>query len=213
MPAQYDITVLDVSPHMHLLGKSITAWAETPTNQIIPLIEIEDWDFHWQGFYDFPNPIKLPAGSTIHCTATYDNTSNNPDNPNSPPQLVTAGEATDEEMMLIFFSFTLYFNGDENIVIDPLDVHEDHVCNPAIVGISERDDADFALSPNPSSDILNIRSNETWQQIQIHDMTGKLIHSSSYQPSISIQDFPDGIYSISLLSEAHAISKRFVVKH
>ena len=213
VPSQYDITVLDVSPHMHLLGKSVTAWAETPTNQIIPLIQIDDWDFHWQGFYDFPNPLRIPAGSTVRCTATFDNTSSNPNNPNSPPQLVTAGEATDEEMMLVFFSFTLYFAGDENIVIDPQDEHEDHVCDPALVGINEPKQVDFVLSPNPSSDIITIQTTEPWQQALIYDMTGKLVKSSTFSSSMEIVDLPNGIYSMLLSSDEHRLSKRFVVKH
>lgn len=213
MPPQYDITVLDVSPHMHLLGKSVTAWAETPANQIIPLIQIEDWDFHWQGFYDFPNPVKLQAGSTVHCTATFDNTSNNPDNPNNPPQLVTAGEATDEEMMLVFFSYTLYFNGDENIVIDPLDTHEDHVCEPTLVGIQESAEAKFNLSPNPTSDVLTIQSDRTWKQIQVYDQTGRLVSDTPFRNSIATSELPDGIYSLSLISDNQTQSKRFVVNH
>jgi hypothetical protein len=213
VPQQYDITVLDVSPHMHLLGKSVTAWAETPNNQIIPLIQINDWDFHWQGFYDFPNPIKIPAGSTIHCSATYDNTSSNPDNPNSPPQVVTAGEATTEEMMLVFFSYTLYFNGDENIVVDPLDEHEDHVCENATVGINDQKEIEFSMNPNPSSDYLNLQSSQNWKQILIHDITGKLVINRTYQSSVSVKDLPNGIYSLSLFSESETISKRFIVEH
>lgn len=210
VPNQFDITVLDVSPHMHLLGKSVTAWAETPNNQTIPLIQIQNWDFHWQGFYDFPNLVRIPAGSTIHCTATFDNTSGNPNNPNNPPQLVTAGEATDEEMMLVFFSYTLYLNGDENIEAEEQD---DFVCEPALVGIQETDKVSFSLSPNPVADLLKIQSNHAWQQIQIFDMTGKLVLNSPYTSSIPTQELPNGIYSLSLISEEKTISKRFLVNH
>ena len=48
----------------------------------------------------------------------YDNTVNNPNNPNNPPQPVFLGEATTDEMMLVFFSYTFYFPGDENVIID-----------------------------------------------------------------------------------------------
>jgi hypothetical protein len=60
-----NVTVLDVAPHMHLIGRSVKAWAVTPTNVTIPLIDIPEWDFHWQGFYDFRQPLRIPAGSVL----------------------------------------------------------------------------------------------------------------------------------------------------
>ena len=115
--------------------------------------------------------------------------------------------------MLVFFSFTLYFAGDENIVIDPQDEHEDHVCDPALVGINEPKQVDFVLSPNPSSDIITIQTTEPWQQALIYDMTGKLVKSSTFSSSMEIVDLPNGIYSMLLSSDEHRLSKRFVVKH
>lgn len=115
VPAQYDVTVLLAGPHMHLIGRAIKAWAVTPQNDTIPLINIPHWDFHWQGFYPFKHLLKIPGGSTIYGEGYYDNTAGNPHNPSNPPQTVTAGEATTDEMMLIYFGYTLYFPGDENI--------------------------------------------------------------------------------------------------
>lgn len=214
VPNQFDLTVLDVSPHMHLLGKSVTAWAETPSNQIIPLVQIEDWDFHWQGFYDFPNPIRIPAGSTIHCTATFDNTASNPNNPNNPPQLVTAGEATDEEMMLVFFSYTVYFNGDENIVVDPLEEHDDHVCTPSLVNIDEHNShTEISISPNPASHIIRIQGKQAIDQILLYDVAGKLVLNEPYQPELSISDLPNGLYHIVLRNERESTRHKIVVNH
>ena len=51
----------------------------------------------------------------LHANAFYDNTVNNPDNPSSPPKTVSAGESTTDEMMLVFFVYTFYQPGDENI--------------------------------------------------------------------------------------------------
>lgn len=111
-------TVLGVAPHMHLIGKSIEVYAENSSAAIQKLIKINNWDFHWQGNYSFPKPIILRAGTKLKAIATYDNTANNPNNPNSPPKRVQLGEATTDEMMLVYFTFLLYQNGDENIVID-----------------------------------------------------------------------------------------------
>src|SRR5690606_23305312 len=75
----------------------------------------------WQGFYNFKKLVKVPVGYTLYSEAFYDNTTNNPANPNNPPQDVYAGEATTDEMMLTYFMHTPYQPGDENTVIDNSD--------------------------------------------------------------------------------------------
>jgi len=114
-----NVTVIAAFPHMHLIGRSIKSWANLPTaGDTLPLISIPNWNFHWQGSYAFPNALKIPSGSTLWASAYYDNTSNNPNNPNSPPQTVTAGEATTNEMMIVFYSYLPYLNGDTDIIVD-----------------------------------------------------------------------------------------------
>ncbi len=114
-----DISVLTVWPHMHLVGRTLKSWANKPvTGDTIRWVNIPEWDFHWQLNYILPNITKAPAGSVFKATAFFDNTVNNPDNPSSPPQNVTAGEATTDEMMIVFFSYLSYQNGDENIIVD-----------------------------------------------------------------------------------------------
>ena len=61
--------------------------------------------------------MKIPAGSTITATGIYDNTSNNPDNPNDPPALVFPGQGTTDEMFFIPIEFIPYQEGDENIYL------------------------------------------------------------------------------------------------
>ena len=79
------------------------------------------WDFNWQGFFTFPSLTKIPAGYTLHGIASYDNTSANPFNPNDPPQNVTFGEGTTDEMFFVFFDYVLYEEGDEQISLEPAD--------------------------------------------------------------------------------------------
>lgn len=112
------ITVIGISPHMHLIGNSVLSYAVTPQQDTINLINIPSWDFHWQGTYQFRQPVKIPAFSQLKAEAVYDNTVNNPFNPNIPPQDVSLGEATTDEMFLIYFYYLNYQNGDENIVVD-----------------------------------------------------------------------------------------------
>lgn len=114
------ISILSVNPHMHLLGKTFWAFALKPNGDTIPLIKIKKWDFRWQYYYTYKHPVKLEAGTSIHVYGSYDNTSDNPNNPNRPPQTVTHGNGvesmkTTEEMFQFIFTYLPYKNGDELI--------------------------------------------------------------------------------------------------
>ena len=111
------VSMVNILPHCHLLGKSWEIYATTLSNEIIPIIRINQWDFDWQSFYYPEYLLKIPAGSTITATCVYDNTSNNPDNPNDPPALVFPGQGTTDEMFFIPIEFIPYQEGDENIYL------------------------------------------------------------------------------------------------
>ena len=122
MDVAADLSLLSVAPHCHLIGVYWEVYATSPNNQdTIPLISIPSWDFNWQGFFTFPTLTKIPAGYTLHGIASYDNTSANPFNPNDPPQNVTFGEGTTDEMFFVFFDYVLYEEGDELIALGPSD--------------------------------------------------------------------------------------------
>ncbi len=113
-----DISLLTLNPHMHLLGTSFKAWALSPNRDTIPLIHIPKWDFRWQYFYTFPSPLHLPSGSVIEVAATYDNTTDNPNNPHDPPQLVAERNGsmrTTDEMLQFILTYVPYQQGDEGI--------------------------------------------------------------------------------------------------
>lgn len=116
-----DISIVTINPHMHLLGKSFTGFVLTPGGDTIPLIRIPSWDFRWQYFYTFPKMVKVPAGSTIVAVGVYDNTTNNPRNPNHPPKTVSerAGSMrTTDEMFQFIINYLPYKPGDENISLE-----------------------------------------------------------------------------------------------
>jgi mono/diheme cytochrome c family protein len=102
-----DVTLHAIAPHMHLLGREMKVTATLPDGSVKPLLWIQDWDFHWQETYLFKAPVRLPAGSRVDVTATYDNSEANPHNPNTPPQWVTWGEQTTDEMCICFLILTL----------------------------------------------------------------------------------------------------------
>lgn len=106
-PIPKDVTLLGVTPHMHLIGKQMKVIATKPDGTVVPLINVTDWDFRWQGTYRYVDPIKLPKGTVVSLEAQYDNSTANPDNPNSPPKRVTHGEQTTNEMCICFLQYTL----------------------------------------------------------------------------------------------------------
>ena len=117
----FDISVLTINPHMHLLGRSFKAYALQSGGDTIRLISIPKWDFNWQYFYTFRKIVKIPKGSTIVAEGVYDNTKKNMNNPFSPPQLVRdrdgSMKATDE-MFQFIITYLPYQPGDENISLE-----------------------------------------------------------------------------------------------
>jgi len=90
--------VLGIFPHMHLIGKDIKITAHPPEGEPFSLIWISDWDFNWQGFYECAAPVKLPAGTKVVLETIHDNSAENFRNPFQPPQRITYGEQTSNEM-------------------------------------------------------------------------------------------------------------------
>jgi mono/diheme cytochrome c family protein len=107
MPIPADVTVLEVAPHMHLLGREMKVEATLPDGRKAPMVNVTDWDFNWQLSYVFREPLKLPARSQVELVARYDNSAANPFNPSSPPKPVRWGEQTEDEMCIAFFSYTV----------------------------------------------------------------------------------------------------------
>ena len=101
-----DTIMVGIVPHMHLLGKSMRVTATQPKKPTEVLIDIPAWNYNWQDEYYYENPISLKAGTKIVVEAVFDNSSDNPSNPSSPPQRVTWGEETTDEMMFCFFLLT-----------------------------------------------------------------------------------------------------------
>ncbi|PYS51864.1 MAG: hypothetical protein DMG13_17875 [Acidobacteria bacterium] len=100
LPIPFDVELVSIAPHMHLLGREVTVEALFPDGRRRQLVRIDDWDFHWQANYTYLEPILLPAGTRIEATAYYDNSLNNPKNPSNPPVPVRWGERTVDEMCL-----------------------------------------------------------------------------------------------------------------
>ncbi len=106
VPVEQNCTLYTVMPHMHLLGREIKVTLHPVEGKPTTLVAINDWDYNWQETYQLKHPLALKAGDTIEVEAVYDNSANNPNNPFSPPQLVTFGEQTTNEMCFVFLGAT-----------------------------------------------------------------------------------------------------------
>ena len=93
-----DVDLLAIYPHAHYLGKDLLAQATLPGGTRETLIHIPRWNLSWQAVYRYQHPVPLPKGTAISMRYTYDNSEDNPANPNHPPQRVTAGNRARDEM-------------------------------------------------------------------------------------------------------------------
>lgn len=107
LPVKFNVTLYRVTPHMHLLGKEMKLTVTLPDGKLLPLVYVKNWDFNWQTGYVLKEPLHIPAGSRVDLEAHYDNSADNPLNPNTPPRTVTWGEQTTDEMCIAFLSFTM----------------------------------------------------------------------------------------------------------
>jgi mono/diheme cytochrome c family protein len=100
-----DCTLLSLFPHMHLRGKRFEFDIVHPDGSIEPLLRV-NYNFHWQLTYRLAKPLFLKAGTVLRAVAWYDNSRNNPNNPD-PNVTVTWGDQTRDEMMIGFFDVAI----------------------------------------------------------------------------------------------------------
>jgi hypothetical protein len=98
--------LVDMMPHMHLRGKDFVYTAYYPSGESEVLLRVPRYDFSWQLFYYLSEQKLMPAGTRLHCVAHFDNSPNNPANPDA-TQVVRWGDQSWEEMMIGFFDVAM----------------------------------------------------------------------------------------------------------
>jgi len=93
-----DVRAFGLGAHAHYLGKTMKLTATLPDGAVKTVAWIKDWDFAWQEQYLFADYVDLPKGAKLEVRITYDNSADNPRNPNQPPQRVKWGEQSTDEM-------------------------------------------------------------------------------------------------------------------
>ncbi|MEI2724788.1 MAG: hypothetical protein V9H26_14965 [Verrucomicrobiota bacterium] len=99
-----DAWLYEFSPHMHLRGASFTYTANYSDGRSEVLLNVPNYDFNWQTLYRLKTPQRMPAGTRLICTGTFDNSASNPANPD-PKATVRFGEQTADEMFIGYFNY------------------------------------------------------------------------------------------------------------
>lgn len=100
-----EATLLSFFPHMHLRGKRFEYNILRADKTVEPLLRV-NYNFYWQLSYRLAEPLALPAGTVLQAVAEYDNSKNNPHNPD-PSAAVRWGDQTYDEMMVGFFDLAV----------------------------------------------------------------------------------------------------------
>ena len=104
LPVPFDSQILSFMPHMHMRGKAFRYDMVDPAGQRRELLSVPAYDFNWQLQYRAAVPVIASTGSRIEATAWYDNSPENPNNPD-PAKTVTWGDQTEEEMMIGYLEY------------------------------------------------------------------------------------------------------------
>lgn len=99
-----NIMLISMNAHMHYRGSSFRFELVKPSGERSLLLDIPRYSFDWQSTYVLADPIAIPKGSRIECTAVFDNSAENPWNPD-PTARVEWGDQTWQEMMIGYFEY------------------------------------------------------------------------------------------------------------
>jgi hypothetical protein len=103
-------------PHMHVRGRAMEYKAIYPTGEEQLLLRVPKYDFNWQQTYYLEQPVLLPKGTQLEVTSWYDNSPNNPHNPD-PKAEVFWGDQSWEEMLAGFVDFAIPVSMDPQAII------------------------------------------------------------------------------------------------
>jgi hypothetical protein len=216
MRVNEDFSLMTIGPHMHLLGVSSKSYAITPTGDTIHLCTIDKWDFRWQDQYHFDKFVKIPKNSWLYHESTYDNTSNNPNNPRaSNPQLVVWGEDTYAEMIFCTFEGVAYQTGDENRRTTALEPLNDDLSrielgtlspNPVIAGQDVQLELALDNGQPLSIDILDINGKVVNQAFR-----NQLFHKGVHQLRVNTGSLTQGLYLLRLTHGTEVLTRKLLV--
>lgn len=99
-----DVVVTGLRAHMHFRGKDMQFFAEYPNGSMEQLLNVPNYSYAWQPTYQLTDPVSLPSGTKVHVTGSFDNSENNPANPD-PSKELTFGLQSWDEMFIGYWTY------------------------------------------------------------------------------------------------------------
>ncbi len=195
------ISLFSIFPHSHYLDTSIQICSYMGTDTI-PLIRINDWNFSQEQYYIYHHLVKIPAGYCLYAKHVYNNTSRNPNNPNSPPETMVAGvNSKSNEMLFDGIEWMGYQEGDEKYNLDSLMQLSDSLISPtAIEELTDFIVNDIIAYPNPGNGNFTLSSSQhELGLVTIYNLFGQVVYSkkiNSFTHQIDLSNEPAGIYIV-----------------
>ncbi len=110
------VRLLSIQPHMHVRGKSMRVEAISSDGVHDLLLDVPHYDFGWQTTYVLQDPLTLPAGTRLLSDAVFDNSRNNPFNPDA-KATVHWGDQTTDEMHIAFLELAIDAKADPETLL------------------------------------------------------------------------------------------------
>lgn len=159
LPVPADVQILSFLPHMHVRATACRYDLVAPDGSRETLLDVPRYDFNWQLTYRRATPLPVPKGSRIEFTGWFDNSTQNPHNPD-PTKTIRWGSQTYDEMLL---GYVEYVSDDSN----GLERNGTRPGGGALVeGIFQR------LDRNNDGKVTQDEAGNTWQRIQAADING-----------------------------------------
>jgi mono/diheme cytochrome c family protein len=95
------VTVIYLQPHMHTRGKDMEIRFQYPTGESQTMLNVPHYSYLWQTIYYEEQPLQVPKGTKVDVIAHWDNSANNPLNPD-PTKTVRWGDQSWDEMLVPF---------------------------------------------------------------------------------------------------------------
>lgn len=218
-----NLTLLGISPNLHFFCTNLNVFAVLPAKDTIGLLHIPDWDPVWtEGTWYFKKPLYLPAGSTLHAMATFNNTSINMHDPEDTISIINAGTGIKDEEMIFYFTCLPYLTNDEAIILDTASHPKHHLdCEPRHILTGNdngyANDIKLSLYPNPVKERLNILINpkDVFKpyQLQIINILGsEILKQQIDKPEFELNSstFQSGLYFIRIIYEDKLLIRKII---
>ena len=191
--------VVAIQPHAHYRAHAVTASATLPDGTRRSLIHISDWDFNWQDQYRLATPMHVPAGTLLEMEYVFDNSTRNPRNPSHPPERVSWGWRSSDEMADVWIQMLTRDDADRRTLTDA-----------ARRKMTEEDAIGSEVLIARDPDYVNLRNDAALIYRELGRFDRALVHFSAVatlQPASPAAQFNVGVTLEALGREAEAVSR------